>query len=373
VGGDPNLSGIYKLQNRNSNLFLDVDGASLADRAPLIQWAGNDCACQQFRFTHLGNGTYTIQAVHSGKVLDVNEISTAAGAAIVQWPSAGGANQQFTALSTGDGFYKLRAKHSGQLIEVAGASTAGRARVQQWPDNAASCQQWRLVRAGDPVTPFSTTIQAEAFSNMQGVQVEGTSDAGGGQNVGYIDATDWLAYYNVTFPTSGQYTIEYRVASPSGSRLSADLNGGATQLGNVSLPATGGWQTWTTVSQTVNINAGTYNFGVYAQAGGWNLNWIRISKAGAARAATTAKPDATDATDAVEVYPNPVGSQLQLRSALDLAGSQYQLLDAYGRAQAAGTVGAGGTIEVAALRGGVYTLLIITKDQQKIMRRLLKQ
>ncbi len=41
---------------------------------------------------------------------------------------------------------------------------------------------------------------------------------------------------------------------------------------------TGGWQNWTTITQMVTINAGTYNFGIYAIAGGWNINWIRIRK-----------------------------------------------------------------------------------------------
>ena len=35
---------------------------------------------------------------------------------------------------------------------------------------------------------------------MAGVQVETTTDAGGGQNVGYIDAGDWMSY-DVTMPT----------------------------------------------------------------------------------------------------------------------------------------------------------------------------
>ena len=34
------------------------------------------------------------------------------------------------------------------------------------------------------------TIQAESYSGMAGVQVETTTDAGGGQNVGWIDAND---------------------------------------------------------------------------------------------------------------------------------------------------------------------------------------
>jgi hypothetical protein len=113
---------------------------------------------------------------------------------------------------------------------------------------------------------------------MSGVQTEATTDTNGGQNVSYIDAGDWMAYANITIPTTGSYRIEYRVASPSGSLLSSDLNAGAIQLGNVTIPATGSWQNWTTVSQTVTLNAGTHSFGIFAQQSGWNLNWFRITK-----------------------------------------------------------------------------------------------
>lgn len=121
-------------------------------------------------------------------------------------------------------------------------------------------------------------IQAENYFASNGVQTETTTDTGGGQNVGWIDANDWMAYSNITIPISGTYTIEYRIASPSGGRLSADLNGGGILLGEVAIPATGDWQNWSTITQTVNINAGTYNFGVFAKTGGWNINWIRIKR-----------------------------------------------------------------------------------------------
>ncbi|MEN0035675.1 MAG: glycosyl hydrolase family 18 protein [Cellvibrio sp.] len=125
---------------------------------------------------------------------------------------------------------------------------------------------------------FTRLIQAEAYTAMSGVQLENTTDTGGGQNVGWIDANDWMAHANINFPSSGTYKVEYRVASPNGASLSLDLNAGAIQLGQVGIPATGGWQTWTTVSHNVSINAGTYSVGIFAPQGGWNLNWIRFTK-----------------------------------------------------------------------------------------------
>ena len=134
------------------------------------------------------------------------------------------------------------------------------------------------VRIEAVSSAFSLTVEAETYSSNNGVQLENTADAGGGQNVGWIDTNDWMAYNSINIPTSGTYFVDYRVASPNGGKLSLDLNGGSIVLGQMDLPNTGGWQNWTTVTQTVNINAGTYNFGIFASTGGWNINWWRIRK-----------------------------------------------------------------------------------------------
>ncbi|SHE47589.1 Carbohydrate binding module (family 6) [Vibrio gazogenes DSM 21264] len=131
----------------------------------------------------------------------------------------------------------------------------------------------------DPSNDFPKQIEAEDFSNMKGVGTGPSNDVGGGNSVGWIDTGDWMSYDNINIPTSGDYRIDYRVSSLNGGgRLSLDLSSGSTVLGYLDIGATGGWDKWTTLSQTVHINAGTYNFGIYAQRGGFNLNWWRISK-----------------------------------------------------------------------------------------------
>ena len=121
--------------------------------------------------------------------------------------------------------------------------------------------------------------QGGAYRN-EGVDIEATTDSGGGHNVGWIEPNEWLAYYNLSIPSSGNYTVRMRVASQSGGTASVDLNAGAIVLGDFNIGATGGWQSWATVSKTVHINAGTYNLGVFAKTGGWNFNWIEIVSAG---------------------------------------------------------------------------------------------
>ena len=125
---------------------------------------------------------------------------------------------------------------------------------------------------------FEWLIQAENFAATSGVNVIDTSDVAGGKNVDGVAAGNWIAFTGLNIPTSGVYQIEYRVASPSATQFSSDLNGGTIQLGNVNVPATGGSQVWTTITQTVTLNAGSYSFGIYAQQGGWSLNWFRITK-----------------------------------------------------------------------------------------------
>ena len=126
---------------------------------------------------------------------------------------------------------------------------------------------------------FSTQIEAEDYSNMSGVSTETTSDMDGGSDVTSFDTGDWTVYNSVTIPTSGQYQIEYRVASTnSNARLSLDYDAGATVVGYMDVGSTGGSQTWETLTQEVTLSAGTYNFGLYAQTGGFNINWVRITK-----------------------------------------------------------------------------------------------
>lgn len=157
-------------------------------------------------------------------------------------------------------------------------------------------QQWLpLLAAGLTIGALAlptqaVVYQAESYSNFydttpgnsggafrnDAVDIEVTTDSGGGHNVGWIEANEWLAYSGLSIPVTGSYIIRMRVASPSGASAAVDLNGGSIPLGDFAIPATGGWQNWTTVTRTVNINAGTYNLGVFARSTGWNFNWIEV-------------------------------------------------------------------------------------------------
>ena len=137
---------------------------------------------------------------------------------------------------------------------------------------------WIKIESNSSV-PGATTIEAESFLQASGVQTQASADVGGGLNVGYIDAGDWMSYPSVNLASSGDYLVEYRVASlAGGGSLALEEAGGSPVYGVVNIGATGGWQNWTTIRHKVKLNAGAHRFGIKANAGGWNLNWFRISK-----------------------------------------------------------------------------------------------
>ena len=221
------------------------------------------------------------------------------------------------------------------------------------------------------VSSFSQTVQAENYSSMLGVQTEGTTDAGGGLDVGWIDTNDWMAYNSINVPSTGSYLLEYRVASPSGGRLSQDLNGGATVLGQVAIPATGGWQTWTTVSQTVNINAGTYNFGIFAVAGGWNINWWRISKVGGrldVHAAVTPSDDFITPERTFQVYPNPARGHINVISPDD---APVKIIGSNGKEFFHGKT-TNGTVDISTMPTGIYYISTVVNGKSVSQRVVIK-
>jgi len=211
--------------------------------------------------------------------------------------------------------------------------------------------------SGDTGNNFNKTVQAEAYDEMSGVKTEATSDAGGGSNVGYIETNDWMKYKGINIPVTGAYLIEARVASPnSNGVLSLDLNAGAIQLGTIAVPNTGGWQAWKTVSKIVNLNAGTFDFGIFASTGGWNINWWKISSASPQRVVSSLDEAK------FEVFPNPSAGKIKINSIYYLQGAKVILFDRVGAKVFQSELQAE-EIDLTTLKAGVYSLVIQHKGK----------
>src|SRR5687767_6148611 len=72
----------------------------------------------------------------------------------------------------------------------------------------ASPSQAVVYQAESYTNFFDTTAgnTGAAFRN-DSVDIEATTDSGGGFNVGWIEPNEWLAYGGLSTPTSGSYTI----------------------------------------------------------------------------------------------------------------------------------------------------------------------
>jgi hypothetical protein len=124
--------------------------------------------------------------------------------------------------------------------------------------------------------------EAETIAWTSGVETERSGE--GGMNVGWIDNGDWIKVKGVGFG-AGATTFTARVASAAaGGRIEVRLDGaGGAVVGTCTVPATGGWQTWTTISCAVNGATGTRD--LYLRfAGGtgslFNLNWWQFAGGG---------------------------------------------------------------------------------------------
>lgn len=165
-----------------------------------------------------------------------------------------------------------------------------------------------LTSTGPGSTPYNGTpvglpgvVQAENFDNggsgvayhdmsagnsggvyrSTDVDVQATSDSGGGYNVGWMSPGEWLVY-SVEVPSAGNYQLDLRVAANgAGGRVHVEFEG-VDKTGAMTIPNTGGWQSWTTISAPVSLSAGSQRMRVVVDAAGptgvvGNLNYVQVT------------------------------------------------------------------------------------------------
>ncbi|NJM14697.1 MAG: carbohydrate-binding protein [Bacteroidales bacterium] len=162
-----------------------------------------------------------------------------------------------------------------------------------------------VTTAGASQTPYGGTaralpgtVEAEDFDNGgQGVAYNdaNTNNAGGkyrttdgvdiencgegGFNVGWTAAGEWLEY--TVDVTAGTYNVQLRLASPNSSKQ-ARVYLGTTLLGTFSVPNTGGWQNWQTVTVSgVSVTGGDSQvLKIECVTDGFNVNWVKFESGG---------------------------------------------------------------------------------------------
>ncbi len=148
-------------------------------------------------------------------------------------------------------------------------------------------------------------IQAENYYYNNGMVSETCTDAGGGQNMGYANPGDYMDYLlNIT--KTGYYNVNYRVASTnSSSQIIIRKSSGDSfvPIDTVSIPNTGGWQTWRTVTSKVYLEEGRFTLRIFVRSGEFNINWFE-----GVAAPVTGIDDMN--TSSLQVFPNPANEQI---------------------------------------------------------------
>ncbi|QXE38814.1 ThuA domain-containing protein [Streptomyces sp. GMY02] len=100
---------------------------------------------------------------------------------------------------------------------------------------------------GNP-NPGPSTYEGEAYTSSAGVQPADHASASGGRTLGYIENGDWAGYSQA--PLNGATTFTARVSSGGAGGTLQVRSGSATGavLGSVTIPNTGGWENFRTVS-----------------------------------------------------------------------------------------------------------------------------
>lgn len=129
-----------------------------------------------------------------------------------------------------------------------------------------------------PISAF-TKIEAENYSIQSGIQVETCSE--GGENIGFIENGDYVAYNNVDFGDGADVFVARVASANNGGTIEIRLDKpDGTLAGSCTVEGTGGWQTWTEVSCNLTKITGKHNLYLRFTGGAsylLNLNWLQFT------------------------------------------------------------------------------------------------
>lgn len=134
-----------------------------------------------------------------------------------------------------------------------------------------------IEASGDTFYPIPGKLEAESYTSAHpGIETETAGDEGGGFNIGHFEIDRWVEY-DVKVLEAGEYTVSYRLATLPGSD-GFELQFDGVTVDTVSVPVTGGWQDYVTVTSTVTLTEGQQTMRFVSQGKEWNFNWVSFTK-----------------------------------------------------------------------------------------------
>jgi glucosylceramidase len=164
------------------------------------------------------------------------------------------------------------------------------------PSLAGATFTWTGAQSGSYTTAATSQTQASSFNTTGGksvvgdnttfgLQTETTSDTNGGYDLGFSSDGDYAVYKNVDFG-AGVSNVSARLACAGncGGALEFHLDRvTGTLAASVTIPATAGWQTWTTAAAPASSATGIHDLYVVFKAPPsgtsslGNFNWFQFN------------------------------------------------------------------------------------------------
>lgn len=183
-----------------------------------------------------------------------------------------------------------------------------------------------------------------------GTDIELSSDIGGGYNVGWTKAGEWLDY-TIDVNENAPYTFDFRVASTNSSgEFSVELDNNEI-ISLQSVTSSGGWQEWKSiVVNNVELPQGKHILRIKFITGSFNLNYIDIS--------SVITNTHEKIKKSAQVFPNPTNGIIDV-FVKNGSKATYSIVSSMGKKELQGEFNANGTqIDLSNLDLGMYFLII---------------
>jgi len=116
------------------------------------------------------------------------------------------------------------------------------------------------------------------FRTDEDVDIENCTDAGTGYNIGFATTGEWMEY-TVNVASAGEYELSLRVACNADARTVSLTSNGTVVAGDIAIPNTAGWQTWTDVKVKITLPVGQQVLRLTIGASDYvNLNYMAFTK-----------------------------------------------------------------------------------------------
>ncbi|MGE5394370.1 MAG: carbohydrate-binding protein [Candidatus Saccharibacteria bacterium] len=218
-------------------------------------------------------------------------------------------------------------------------------------------------------TSLPATIQAENYAVNFGLSEEDCTDTGGGKNMGYTNVGDYLDYL-IYVPTTGTYAFDFRLASTSGGTIEIRIVDNPVTpivVQTVTVPYTGGWQTWQTASVSGKLEKGNHTLRLYIKKPEFNINWFKVS--------LTTGINSIEPSQYLQTYPNPANNQLFYNTAelkgpykVTITNMQGMVVMQYSTKALNGEIQ---QVDISSLAEGVY-LLSLENQSDRYFSRFIK-